>query len=88
MAAPDDLSLALPARRPAPAPAAAPAGRGRWLAPLFLALFAGLLASFPARNTDVWLHLAAGRIVIEAELDTGVAARRLRKDIAEVFGHS
>jgi DNA-binding protein WhiA len=34
------------------------------------------------------LHLAAGRIVIEAELDTGVVARRLRKDIAEVFGHS
>ncbi|HEX3488758.1 MAG TPA: DNA-binding protein WhiA, partial [Streptosporangiaceae bacterium] len=34
------------------------------------------------------LHLAAGRIVIEAELDTGIAARRLRKDIAEVFGHS
>src|SRR5229473_18836 len=32
------------------------------------------------------LHLAAGRIVVEAELDTGVAARRLRKDIAEVFG--
>jgi cell division protein WhiA len=34
------------------------------------------------------LHLAAGRIVIEAELDTGATARRLRKDIAEVFGHS
>src|SRR6266545_4763616 len=34
------------------------------------------------------LHLAAGRIVIEAELDTGASARRLRKDIAEVFGHS
>src|SRR6266498_759799 len=34
------------------------------------------------------LHLAAGRIVVEAELDTGAAARRLRKDIAEVFGHS
>src|SRR3984885_14414194 len=34
------------------------------------------------------LHLANGRIVIEAELDTGVAARRLRKDIAEVFGHT
>ncbi|MGH3275601.1 MAG: DNA-binding protein WhiA [Streptosporangiaceae bacterium] len=34
------------------------------------------------------LHLATGRIVVEAELDTGVAARRLRKDIAEVFGHS
>ena len=34
------------------------------------------------------LHLASGRIVIEAELDTGAAARRLRKDIAEVFGHA
>ncbi|HEY2505226.1 MAG TPA: DNA-binding protein WhiA [Streptosporangiaceae bacterium] len=34
------------------------------------------------------LHLAAGRIVVEAELDTGAAARRLRKDIAEVFGHA
>jgi DNA-binding protein WhiA len=34
------------------------------------------------------LHLASGHIVIEAELDTGAAARRLRKDIAEVFGHS
>jgi len=34
------------------------------------------------------LHLAAGRIVVEAELDTGAAARRLRKDVAEVFGQS
>ncbi|MBA8955173.1 hypothetical protein HNR61_006847 [Actinomadura namibiensis] len=34
------------------------------------------------------LHLISGRIVIEAEIDTGVAARRLRKDIAEVFGHT
>jgi cell division protein WhiA len=34
------------------------------------------------------LHIISGRIVIEAELDTGVAARRLRKDIADVFGHS
>ncbi|MCW2800486.1 MAG: whiA [Aeromicrobium sp.] len=33
------------------------------------------------------LHIVAGRIVIEAELDTGAAARRLRKDIAEVYGH-
>ena len=31
---------------------------------------------------------SAGRIVIEAELDTGAAARRLRKDIAEIFGHA
>jgi cell division protein WhiA len=34
------------------------------------------------------LHLVSGRIVIEAELDTGSAARRLRKDIADVFGHT
>ena len=34
------------------------------------------------------LHLVSGRIVIEAELDTGIAARRLRKDILEIFGHS
>ncbi|HSF25950.1 MAG TPA: DNA-binding protein WhiA [Actinomycetes bacterium] len=33
------------------------------------------------------LHLVGGRIVVEAELDTGVAARRLRRNIAEVFGH-
>src|SRR5437763_9912391 len=33
------------------------------------------------------LHLAGGHIVIEAELDTGAAARRQRKDGAEVFGH-
>ncbi len=34
------------------------------------------------------LHIVSGRIVVEAELDTGATARRLRKDIAEVYGHS
>ena len=34
------------------------------------------------------LHIISGQIVIEAELDTAAAARRLRKDIAEVFGQS
>ena len=33
------------------------------------------------------LHIVSGRIVVEAELDTGSAARRLRTDIAEVYGH-
>ena len=33
------------------------------------------------------LHIVSGRILIEAELDTSVAARRLRQDIHEVFGH-
>ena len=33
------------------------------------------------------LHIVSGRIVVEAELDTGNAARRLRRDISDVFGH-
>lgn len=33
------------------------------------------------------LHIVGGRIVIEAELDTAQAARRLRQDIADVYGH-
>lgn len=33
------------------------------------------------------LHLVGGRIVIEAELDTGSVARRLRRELLEVFGH-
>jgi cell division protein WhiA len=34
------------------------------------------------------LHIVGGRIVVEAEVDTGATARRLRKDIAEVYGHA
>jgi cell division protein WhiA len=34
------------------------------------------------------LHISGGRIVVEAELDTGAVARRLRAGIAEVFGQS
>ena len=34
------------------------------------------------------LHLVAGRIVVEADLDAGSTARRLRKEIAEVYGHA
>lgn len=33
------------------------------------------------------LHLVAGQIVIEVELDAGSTARRLRKDIFEIYGH-
>ncbi|WP_255720340.1 DNA-binding protein WhiA, partial [Frankia sp. CiP3] len=32
------------------------------------------------------LHIVRGRIVVEAELDAGATARRLRREIAEVFG--
>ncbi|MEJ5915548.1 DNA-binding protein WhiA [Pseudokineococcus sp. 1T1Z-3] len=34
------------------------------------------------------LHIVSGQVVVEAELDTGAAARRLRKDVSEVFGAS
>ena len=33
------------------------------------------------------LHLVAGQIVVEVELDAGSTARRLRKDIFEIYGH-
>ena len=33
------------------------------------------------------LHIVNGKIVVEAELDTGAAARRLRTDVQEVYGH-
>jgi cell division protein WhiA len=33
------------------------------------------------------LHIVSGRIVVEAELDTAPAARRLRAAIAEIYGH-
>ncbi|MBK8469307.1 MAG: DNA-binding protein WhiA [Candidatus Phosphoribacter sp.] len=33
------------------------------------------------------LHIVGGQIVVEAELDTANAVRRLRRDIAEVYGH-
>ena len=33
------------------------------------------------------LHIIGGRVVIEAELDTGAVARRLRREIAEVYGY-
>jgi len=33
------------------------------------------------------LHIAGGHIVIEVELDTAQSARRLKKDISEIFGH-
>ncbi len=34
------------------------------------------------------LHIVGGRVVVEAELDTGSAARRLRREITEVYGHA
>ena len=33
------------------------------------------------------LHVVAGKIVVEVELDAGQSARRLRKDLTEIYGH-
>lgn len=33
------------------------------------------------------LHIVSGKIVVEADVDTGATARRLRKDIFDVYGH-
>jgi DNA-binding protein WhiA len=34
------------------------------------------------------VHIVGGRVIIEAELDAGSVARRLRRDISEVYGYT
>ncbi len=34
------------------------------------------------------LHIVAGRVVVEAEVDLGIIARRLRKDIYDLYGYN
>ena len=34
------------------------------------------------------LHIVAGKVVVEAEVDAGSIARRLRRDISEVYGYT
>ena len=33
------------------------------------------------------LHIVSGRVVVEAELDTGAVARRLRTTVADLYGY-
>ena len=33
------------------------------------------------------LHISGGKVIIEVELDTSQSARRLKKDIADIYGH-
>src|SRR5262249_61991941 len=68
-----------PAPGPRSVPAAAqandsPHGGGRVAAVLFVSAFAFLLASFPARNADVWAHLAGGRELTPGPAPTYAAA--------------
>ncbi|MCV7084853.1 DNA-binding protein WhiA [Mycolicibacter hiberniae] len=55
-----------------------------------------VVSSVSARRAEVaallrfagGLHIVAGRVVVEAEVDLGVIARRLRKDIFDLYGYS
>lgn len=55
-----------------------------------------VVSSVSARRAEVaallrfagGLHIVAGRVVVEAELDLGVIARRLRKDIFDLYGYN
>jgi hypothetical protein len=38
---------------------------------IFVSTFAFLLASFPARNSDLWMHLASGRRIVEGHYPFG-----------------
>ena len=49
-------------------------GRPAWAPLLFVAAFAFLLASFPARDADVWMHLASGRSLARGDLSALRAA--------------
>lgn len=55
-----------------------------------------VISSVSARRAEVaallrfagGLHIVAGRVVVEAEVDQGVIARRLRKDIFDLYGYN
>src|ERR1700738_5606411 len=34
------------------------------------------------------LHIVSGRVIVEAEVDLGIIARRVRKDIYDLYGYS
>jgi tetratricopeptide (TPR) repeat protein len=42
---------------------------------LLVSVLAFLLASFPARNSDLWMHLANGRLLAHGELSSGTDLR-------------
>lgn len=51
-----------------------PAGQHlRWLLSFLIAILAFLLASFPARNSDIWLHLARGRLLAHGAFPADMA---------------
>jgi hypothetical protein len=59
---------------PAPRAIAAADSRGgltNWLLPLLVVVLAFLTASFIARNSDFWFHLATGRLLAQGQMSFG-----------------
>jgi tetratricopeptide (TPR) repeat protein len=50
----------------------APGGYGDWLLAILVLVLAFLTASFTARNSDLWFHLAAGRLLFQGQFTFGV----------------
>jgi hypothetical protein len=69
-AGPERAPQAEPPDRPRPAGGDAPGWAEKILLFLVVAL-AFLLASSPARNSDLWMHLARGRLAARGELSSG-----------------
>lgn len=61
----------MPESDPSPLTAARGAARADALAVALVLAVAGLAASFVARNSDLWLHLAAGRLVAQGDYRFG-----------------
>src|SRR5689334_16014471 len=69
----DSSPASLPTRRveASTAPTGEPATRAPVLAVLFVGLFGTLVASFPARNADLWKYLADGRDLLRGSGEFG-----------------
>jgi tetratricopeptide (TPR) repeat protein len=52
-------------------PARARRRLGEWLPPTLVVVLAFLAGSFPARNSDLWFHLGAGRLLAEGRFSPG-----------------
>src|SRR5690348_12286356 len=72
--APDGGTIPLPpVAQPSAAPATDSAGRHGWdrLLALLVVILAFLTASFLAHNSDLWFHLATGRLLAHGQFSFG-----------------
>jgi hypothetical protein len=65
-------SIPLPQDNPKPSKEQPTSQRRATLPMILVAILAFLLASFPARNSDVWLHLARGRLLAQGSFPTAM----------------